>query len=565
MKPSENNQSTNFIKKLNIKVNSFSHNLDSKSGYIFEISVIIIYTVCHCILCMYHEGSFDEVHAWNIARDATVYQTIFEVPHCEGHPALWHLLLMPFAKSGMCYQFSIMLVTMLFSIVSVYLIEFRSPFPRIIKILLPFTYFIFYQYGVIGRPYCMMVTAILLVACFYNTKDVCPEKFVASLIFLSATSAFGTAISGGIAGVWLFNICRDYSWRGNGKRSPKKILGDRRLYCLILLLLYAVFLLIRAIPEDAYGAMNYRGERLNGFIKCGLYLLLGNLSDLFLTNTYTRDFLADFSFSESEFLVCCFLGVFLLILISRIAIKCKTLMEFIVPYLFYVFFSMIVYFCVHNSGIPFLLLIYWGWISVEKVRLNANVSENNDLSPKKPGYILPITLFLLFMPLFWNVSSSVIDLLNPYTMGQNEAEFLLDNHLDKYSICVEWNDVLDYSKTDSIEGYDLKHNINMDRLSAYMGRVNFVNWPYEYSLFPFYHTITTQKENEDILASLLSNPRPGILIGEPRLDLIDGEFDLYKEYVEVYHGRSKKTWKGLSFQDTSVIYVRKDIAENEGL
>ena len=35
-----------------------------------ELIVLVIYTILHIVLRTFHEGCFDEVHAWNIAKDA---------------------------------------------------------------------------------------------------------------------------------------------------------------------------------------------------------------------------------------------------------------------------------------------------------------------------------------------------------------------------------------------------------------------------------------------------------------------------------------------------------------
>ena len=46
-------------------------------------------------------------------------------------------------------------------------------------------------------------------------------------------------------------------------------------------------------------------------------------------------------------------------------------------------------------------------------------------------------------PLFWSISASVTDVMYPYSFGENEAEFLLDNGMKDASICFEWSTVLD--------------------------------------------------------------------------------------------------------------------------
>ncbi|MCQ2495192.1 MAG: hypothetical protein MJ131_01225 [Lachnospiraceae bacterium] len=557
------NKITVFSKIAN-RINHFSAIIDSKKSRMPELLVLSIYTVCHCIISMLHEASFDEAHAWNIAKDAGIMEAVFEIPHWEGHPSLWHLLLMPFAKLGMDYQLTMTLVTLFFSGFAVYLLVFRSPFPRIIRLILPFTYFFFYQYGVIARPYCMMMTAFMIAAFFYKDKDRKPLRFVLSLIFLCATSAFGVAFCAGIAGAWLFEIFRGYIQKSEANNAAA-FYKDKRLWCLFILLLYAVFLLGRAWPKNESGAMNYNPyERVSGVGTRALYLFLGLFSDLFFTNTYDLDYLADFRFNTSELLSCCVIGVVIVGLIIYVAKKEKTLIEFILPYICFSVFSIYIYFCVYNSGLPLLFLIFWAWLTVEKNRQVKIHIENNE----KTGvsrYLLSLCLAGMLLPLVWSFSAAVKDGEYSYTVGKKEAEFLIENGFDQYDICVEWTyDTVDGDE-ERLRFLDPVHNLVMDRLAAYLGHPNFVNWPFEESLYVKYNSVMSNEEREAIIENIKKNPRPSVLIGEPKLEMLNGDdFVLYDEYAEVYRGTTNKTWKGVGNLGRSSILVRKDLLKNDG-
>ena len=52
------------------------------------------------ILC--HENWRDEAQAWLLARDLSIPE-LFEQMSYEGHPCLWHLLLMPLVRLGLPY------------------------------------------------------------------------------------------------------------------------------------------------------------------------------------------------------------------------------------------------------------------------------------------------------------------------------------------------------------------------------------------------------------------------------------------------------------------------------
>lgn len=532
-------------------------------GYKMEIAVVILYTVLHVLLCLFHEGCFDEVHAWNIAKDGCLFGIIFKVPHTEGHPALWHLILVPFAKAGLSYKISALIVTTFFSIITVSILEFKAPFSKLIKCLLPFSYFFFYQYGVIARPYCMMMLALLLSAVFYKERDKKSIRYTLALVFLSATSAFGTALAGGMAAVWLWKIIREYVKNENNPNISLtsseniSIFKDIRIYCLLALLIYAIFLLVRVLPLNPYGGMSYVGERENGIIVRGLYLFLGLISDLFFTNSYTHDFLADFSFDSFELITACLIGAVILLTILYLGKRIKNLSEFIIPYLALSAFSVLVYFGVHNSGILLVFMIYWLWISWDRIMELFDLKDTGNKNRKRsinPGIV---GVVFLLLPLFWSVSASVTDIKYTYSFGEKEAEFLKENGLDDKGICFEWKTVRDESKEGTLDYYDMKHIINMDRLYAYMDESNFVNWPFDYSLYTFFHEAVTDEENVRIIENLKANPKPDVLIGEPDLMMLNGpDYDIEKDYKTVYTGKIVKPWKSTNFNDTSIISVK---------
>ncbi len=126
-----------------------------------ECIAFTAYVIGLIVIVLFHEEWFDEAQAWEIARCASLKDILFKIPHYEGHPPLWHLLLVPFAKTGMPFKFSLHFLAILFSTSAMGLLIFKSPFPRIIRCLLPFTYFFFYQYGVVARPYSLMMLAII--------------------------------------------------------------------------------------------------------------------------------------------------------------------------------------------------------------------------------------------------------------------------------------------------------------------------------------------------------------------------------------------------------------------
>ena len=168
-----------------------------------ENVILALYAVLNIILTIFHEPWYDEAESWLIARDASYFDILFVRPHYEGHPPLWHLILSVPAKLGAPYEPSIKLIQFIFAIIMVYLILFKSPFPKPVRLFLPFTYFFFYQYGVIARPYAMFCVAMFLTAMFWKERDDKPWRVMASMSLMCLSTAYGIVLAGGMAVVWV--------------------------------------------------------------------------------------------------------------------------------------------------------------------------------------------------------------------------------------------------------------------------------------------------------------------------------------------------------------------------
>ena len=52
----------------------------------------------------FHEPLFDAAQSWLIGRDASMYDILFVLPHYEGHPPLWHIILKAVSLMGLSYE-----------------------------------------------------------------------------------------------------------------------------------------------------------------------------------------------------------------------------------------------------------------------------------------------------------------------------------------------------------------------------------------------------------------------------------------------------------------------------
>ena len=129
-----------------------------------ELLALVAFVSICVVLVPRHEPWADEAQSWMLAKSCGFSELIFHKLGYEGTPGLWVTVLYPFAHLGAPY---IVLNWMgaAFAAAGVALLLWRSPFPRFIRLLLPFTFFLQYQYAIISRSYCMLM--LLGGACAY--------------------------------------------------------------------------------------------------------------------------------------------------------------------------------------------------------------------------------------------------------------------------------------------------------------------------------------------------------------------------------------------------------------
>ena len=147
-------------------------------GRKLELFMLFLFSFAYIFVLFVHEPWFDEAQAWEIAKGANLKEILFGIPQYEGHPPLWHLILMIPAKIGIPFELALKTVGAVISISTAYLMLFRSQLPRFARIGLPFSYFFFYQYGVIVRPYGLMILILLVLGMNFSQRKVHPWRIV---------------------------------------------------------------------------------------------------------------------------------------------------------------------------------------------------------------------------------------------------------------------------------------------------------------------------------------------------------------------------------------------------
>lgn len=525
---------------------------NNKGGYLF---VFISYCLLHLVVASFHEPWYDEAEAWQIAKCATIEQILFSIPHYEGHPPLWHLILTFPAKIGLPYELSLSIISLLFSGISVALFLKYAPFSCWLKMVLPFTYFAFYQYGVISRPYCMMMLAIVLVSITWKNRNEKPIEFVLSMAFLCLTSSYGIIIAGGISIVWVVDII---------KEKKTKFLFDKRVTTLVMLLVFAVVLMSEVMPKSETSAT--AGRDITSELKTLPIRLLFTFLMLFPESSFTTVLKGDLgleieNLSLTAAISASIIGIVIWAIIIYYGRKKNTLRWIAVPYVLYAGFAAMIYFGGHHIGIALLLLLFWAWITYTNVS-----NKTGGCADRAISYICHIVVILgTLISCLWTIKSVALDVKNDYYPTRNIATFIKDNELTEYSFMVGWREEKDET-TNAISLLDT------DSLGAAVALFPYFEHNFSYNahsgsdaLAYDTHKNAAAEENYKNIKEWAEKGYPDILFNNPNLYTVFGEDAELPQYKLVFEQPYGIIWKGTQELYAGTIYVRADLLSEIGL
>jgi hypothetical protein len=158
-----------------------------------------LYLAVVTIAVWHHEPWADEAQGWLLARDAGLVELWTRLLHYEGTPGLWQTLLHVFILLGFPYR-ALNLLSAALGVAACWLVARHAPFPAPIRLALPFTFFLCYQYAVVARSYSLLPLLLFSAAILYQRSVPRIAAFTGVLCLMAAVSVHGMALSGCI---WL--------------------------------------------------------------------------------------------------------------------------------------------------------------------------------------------------------------------------------------------------------------------------------------------------------------------------------------------------------------------------
>ena len=203
--------------------------LEWRIGFTFgkiEILILALFLGVCALTIPFHELWSDEAQAWILARDNSLWLLFRYRLHYEGAPGLWHFILKLLQHLSMPYP-ALPWAGAVFAAAGIAVFLRWSPFPLLLRILLPFTFFLQYQYAVIARPYVLFpLLAFSLCALFYRPRGVYWFALLSGL--LANVSLQGSAFSFVLMALYL-----GHHYRTHAKSSA--LLRSTLVYILLLL------------------------------------------------------------------------------------------------------------------------------------------------------------------------------------------------------------------------------------------------------------------------------------------------------------------------------------------
>lgn len=557
--------------------NNKTSNQSSKTTWLarhFRALTLLAYLVIVVIVMCFHEPWFDEAQSWLIARDSSFADLLTLRPHYEGHPPLWTLLLSIPAKTGVPYEIGLKGVQLLCTALLGGWLIFRAPFNRLTIALLPFTYFICFQYGVTARPYALLCVSLLMVAYYWkyaDSKSSNTWKLVLSLVLMCAISAYGIAIAAGFALAW---VVRSVQIAGI-KNAFCEILSNINRLLGWILLAFVGFASIACI----WPAANAFGSRAtfsgNSHLVQFLYFIFVVPSESMFTAFVGDVSLRRMSLGIVPTIICVLISILIWAFSVKIAYRRGMLVSLILPYLTFAAVAT-QYFTLHHAGIVFVFFIAQLWMCIAKKPLNFDITFANKLNNKldnklnnisnklrdKRVLTYSIIVILLAPSLIWNIFACVNDIRFDYSGSRALAQFIQRNHAENKRFVTSWlhqDEKTDKSgKVISPEFEDV-HQYSWQLITAnpYFAK-NLIDCSYKNSSF-----ITNERPSEsqawDEISSCKAKKEPQFFVtesSEPWYYFVALNYNI-EHYTAHVIAKTKSSFKSNISEGTVTVYERK--------
>ncbi len=200
------------------------------------LGAIGAYAIFVGMTALLHEPWADEAHSWLLGRDASLFELWTRLLHYEGTPGLWQTLLHILQRAGLPYA-GLNVFSGLLGLAATALLIMFAPFPLAMRLVLPFTYYLFYQYAVVARSYALLPVLLFGCAMLFGKVERKIWLFTALVCLMAAVSIHGLALS---VAIWVAaHIALSARWKNVDGAQKRHIFIGAVAYSATLALVVA--------------------------------------------------------------------------------------------------------------------------------------------------------------------------------------------------------------------------------------------------------------------------------------------------------------------------------------
>ena len=222
-----------------------------------DFSMLGIWSLVVAVTLFHHEKWADEAQGWLLARDLDLRTLWLSELRYEGTPGLWHSLLWTAQRLFHVPYSGLGVIGLLCAAAGTALLLLLAPFPRHVRWLLAFSYYMVYQYAVIARPY-VLLPLLAFAAAFYFKEIKRPERIAIALALLANVSLHGVLLATCIGAAYLLQGIRH--WDDLDHRVRRRYVLSTGAMLLVFLAIFAVL----KPPSDVAALRQVEAKALSG-------------------------------------------------------------------------------------------------------------------------------------------------------------------------------------------------------------------------------------------------------------------------------------------------------------
>jgi hypothetical protein len=216
-----------------------------------ECAVLLAYLGTVLLALSRYEPWEDEGRAWMIVRSFGLWDMLVHILRYEDHPALWYLILylpvhlhIPFV--------GINGISIAIGFLGVWMLLRYAPFPFWLRAMLPFGFWLGYQYSVVARDYVLFPVLGFTAAHLFRRATPQPVWMAIILGLLANSSVYGTLAGTGLALAYGWKVLEK---RGTGDWSPQ--LARQATYAIAIFVCSLLFVtLCLWPPKDLHSPLS---------------------------------------------------------------------------------------------------------------------------------------------------------------------------------------------------------------------------------------------------------------------------------------------------------------------